>query len=255
MIELTVALPIFNSKRIAWAALEGLCNQREIDFQWELLIMEEQENEFGLSEVAKYADRLKSVGCVSLKYFALYYRISLPQKWRDLGEKAAETSKVFLLQAADCYAEPLRLRKSLDAAKAGYEWIQNRRGYYYSIHYKMLIEFDQESFGVGCKTGLNMAIATDKVRNLPVSYITSGVDNWLYRVTAPKKVLWIEGETLGGVDVDGLNNISFARRFLFHHPKPPMVKTDKTIYDIVPKEIADRLSKLTIKENVHTPVH
>lgn len=247
MIQLTVALPIWNSKRIAWAAMEGLCNQKDIDFEWELLIMEEQENEFGLAEVAKYADKLKAVGCVSLKYFALDYRISLPQKWKDLGEKAAETSIVFLLQAADCYAEPLRLRKSLDAAKDGYEWIQNRRGYYYSINYRSVIEFDQSTFGVGCKTGLNMAIATHKVRNLPVSYIPNGVDNWLYRVTAPKKVLWIEGETLGGVDIDGLNNISVNRKLLFNNPKPPMRKTAKNIYNIIPKEIADRLTNLKIK--------
>lgn len=244
MIELTVALPIWNSKKIAWVALEGLCNQKEVDFQWELLIMEEQIDQFGLEEVQKYVERLKKVGCVSLKYYALDYRVSLPEKWKALAEKTHANSKVFLLQAADCYPEPLRLRKTLDAANKGHDWIHNRRGYYYSINYKKLIEFDQTTYGPGCATGLNMAIATKNLKNLPISYLQFGVDNWLYRITSPKNPIWLEGEVIGGVDTDGLNNISVRRKQMFSKTEKPFRKTEKTIYDIMPKEVADKLTNL-----------
>ena len=39
--ELTVGLPIYNSKKIAWIALDGLINQIDIDFDWELVFYEE----------------------------------------------------------------------------------------------------------------------------------------------------------------------------------------------------------------------
>lgn len=40
-IKLTVALPVYNSKSIAWLAMESLCNQKGIDFDWEIVIAEE----------------------------------------------------------------------------------------------------------------------------------------------------------------------------------------------------------------------
>jgi len=39
MIELSVGLPFFRSKYIGWAALESLCLQENINFEWELIIM------------------------------------------------------------------------------------------------------------------------------------------------------------------------------------------------------------------------
>jgi len=44
MIELTVGIPMFRSRHIGWLALESLCRQKDIDFKWELLIMEEEES-------------------------------------------------------------------------------------------------------------------------------------------------------------------------------------------------------------------
>ena len=40
--ELTVGLPIYNSKKIAWIALDGLINQIDIDFDWDLVVYEEE---------------------------------------------------------------------------------------------------------------------------------------------------------------------------------------------------------------------
>lgn len=243
MISLSVALPIWNSKKIAWLALESLCNQR-CNFEWELLIMEEQIDEFGLEEVSKFTKRLKSAGCVSLRYFALEYRIPLSQKWKLLAKKVSGSSEVFLLQAADCYSDPFRLSRSLGKAKEGYDWIQNRRGFYYSLHYKNLILFDQSSFGPGCKTGLNMAVSTGLLDRLQDSFTQTGVDNWFFKSVNPKKICWLE-EIPEGVDTDGLNNISYSRLHNFYNPKPPFNKTEVKLPDIVPPYIAEKL-RLTV---------
>jgi hypothetical protein len=242
MIELTVALPVWNSKRILWLALEGLCNQVHPGCDWELLIMEEQINEFGADEVAKYAERLKTVGCTSLRYFPLDYQFPLPQKWKFMAERAASTSKMFLLQAADNYPEPLRLKKTIENSDC--DWLQDRCAYLYSFHYRTIIEFDQAIFGSGCKTGSDMAIKTDLLRRLPESFEKSGIDHWLMKHTGAKNIKWLEGSVPGGVSTDGLNNISFARRFNFENPKPPFKACDKKLDDIVPEYISEKL-KLT----------
>lgn len=244
MIQLTVGLPIWNSKNIAWLALESLCNQKNIDFDWELLIVEEQIEEFGIDNVKKFCDRLKKNRCVSIRYIPLDYRIPLPQKWKLMFKSIDKNSKIFLLQAADCYAESNRLRRTFEKAKEGYDWIQNRRGYYYSLHYKKVIEFDQSTFGAGCKTGLNMAVSPNILKNIPDSFQTSGIDNWLFKESSPKNVCWIDEHIPDGVDTDGLNNISFARRHNFYNPKKPFNKTDITIDKILPLPILEKLNKV-----------
>ena len=45
MIEASVTLPLFRSQYIAWLQLESLCRQQDVDFEWELLIAEEQGDE------------------------------------------------------------------------------------------------------------------------------------------------------------------------------------------------------------------
>lgn len=223
--------------------MEGLCNQVDPGVGWELIIAEEKENAFGQDRVSEYAERLAAAGCERIMYYSLDYKITLPAKWRFLAQKSAKTSEGFILQAADCYSEPNRLCSTMEAIRAGHDWVQNRTGYYYSIHYKMVIKFDQSKFGIGCKTGLNMATLTRKVRALPDSFIESGIDNWMYRCIEPQSPGWIEGDMTGGIDTDDLNNISLARRFQYHNPSPPFIETERELADIIPKDIADRLDK------------
>ena len=81
MIKLSVALPVFNSKRIAWLAMEGLCRQENINFEWELVIAEEQGPEkFGSKAFLSYEGRLREVGCVRVRYIKLIKWIPLKQK-------------------------------------------------------------------------------------------------------------------------------------------------------------------------------
>ncbi len=242
LIKLTVALPIWNSKTIAWLALEGLCKQK-VNVPWELLIAEEQINEFGQDAVLKYVRRLRKAGCVSVRYLSLQYKITLPNKWQYLMEHRAESSQAFIFQAADCYSEPNRLQSTYDAMQDGYDWVQNRCGYFYSFHYYNCLKYDQATFGKGCKTGLNTAVSTDILYRMRSSFQESGIDNLLLKVLAPQNPLWREGDILGGINTDGLNNISYARRHYFYKPTPPFNATEIAIHDIVPKLIADRMVK------------
>ena len=41
-IELSVVVPFYRSKRINWITFEGLKNQKNIDFNWELIISQEK---------------------------------------------------------------------------------------------------------------------------------------------------------------------------------------------------------------------
>lgn len=248
MIELTVALPVWNSRHIVWLAMEGLCRQKKPGFKWELLIAEEQIEHFGQDGFSEYLDRLKEVGCERVIYYPISYRIPLPQKWQFMANNMDKNSKAFLLQSADCYSEPNRLISSMEKIEEGYDWVQNRMACFYSIHYGKMIEFDQTTYGDGCRTGINMAIKAELVRHLPVSFEESGIDNWLYDQADPKKVYWREGDQ-EGINTDGHNNITKNRRPRFSKITPPFKKTSKTLYDVLPEDIAKRLSDLPPREH------
>jgi hypothetical protein len=58
-IKFTVALPIYNSKKIAWISLESLIRQENINFDWELIVYEEIHSESVCPEILEeYKDRL-----------------------------------------------------------------------------------------------------------------------------------------------------------------------------------------------------
>jgi hypothetical protein len=70
-----------------------LCNQKDVGFEWELLIAEEVHTEqFGHEGVQKFVRRLKKANCVNIQYIELKYHILLIDKWQILGEHAHESS-------------------------------------------------------------------------------------------------------------------------------------------------------------------
>lgn len=54
-VALTCALPMYRAKDIGWLGLESLCRQEDIDFAWELIIMEEEQECFGKANVLAYS--------------------------------------------------------------------------------------------------------------------------------------------------------------------------------------------------------
>lgn len=243
MIELTVALPIWNSEKIAWLSLESLCRQKNIDFKWELVIAEEIKNAFGAERIKQYADRLKAVGCESIKYCELDYRIPLPQKWKLLANMSSASSAVFVFWSADDYHEPNKLRTSYDNITLGYDWTHYRRCLFYDIATKRHVAYDCAS--IKRPVGNLMACRTELLKNIPDSSIPKGVDTWLFNTIAPKFTFLDETDNWKeGFATDGLNNISLTRRIYYTKPEPPFSRTDLDIKSIIPKEIVNRLNSL-----------
>jgi len=112
MIEHSVRMPLFRAKYIAWLALESLCRQQGIDFEWELVCAEEQDDPemFGQDAAMHYADRLKQVGCVKITYVPVENWIPLADKMVLLINNCSEESKVVMFQSADYYSSPFILR-------------------------------------------------------------------------------------------------------------------------------------------------
>jgi len=245
MIELTVALPLFNSGKIAWLALEGLCNQRDIDFEWELVIAEEQNDlMFGKEGILEYKERLERIGCVNITYLYLIRWISLGEKWRLIAINTNANSKAFLLQASDCYSQPFRLKAVYQAiVKSDFDWYKSNQGLFYHLKTKKNILFsDVENIQRG---GLNMATLTKYVKNLPLEQRRAVVDGWLYKYCNPKKVFVdIADYWELGVDTHGLNQISLKRDKFFRNPTFPFVETELNCRTLLPEYIIQKFDDL-----------
>jgi hypothetical protein len=201
--KLTVALPLWRSRDIAWLAMEGLCRQKEVDFEWELLIIEENYREkirhrgdymfsvpycLGKDEVMKYSDRLRAAGCARVEYTGirepsskLKYKtnkkggIHLSNKWTAMARSASEHSLCFLLQAGDNYPQPYRLKETYDLfLRDDCDWAQSPRGIFYNFENKQALMFDVSG---SASTGLNMAVKTELLRKVPDLNISRTVDS------------------------------------------------------------------------------
>lgn len=255
MIELSVGLPMFRSKDIAFVAFESLCNQKGIDFGWELLIMEESgEDCFGQSEVQKYAKRLGDVGCKRIAYKELDDWVPLSFKWKFLGQQSSET-RCFLLQAADCYSQPYRLKETHDLFKSSPEtdWVQSPLGYFYHVVPDKMVLFNKDHPLYDHRCALNMAIRTTLVKDLPPEFIPSGVDSWLFRTCEkmkgqPLSVQSNESDNWKlGVDVHGFNKISRDRGSMIMNIDPPFEASERALEGLVPDYIAQFIRDLKIK--------
>lgn len=219
MIIQTVALPVYNSKKIAWLALEGLCNQKDIDYKWELIVCEEKHKEqLGSSFFNLYKERLQKIGCDRIKYIELDGWIPLAEKWRLIGLEASQSSKSFILQAADCYPFETRLKEANYYVNIkNYDWLDYCKGYFYSFDLKKYFLYDFKG-----KTNLNMAFKTELAKQIKKSNKRKGVDGFLLKnamqIKKIKKITLPELKN-SGFDTDGLNNISTSRKKAFHNLK------------------------------------
>ena len=275
MIELTVALPLYKGKDIAWLALESLCRQKDVNFKWELLIVEEKEDCYGLEKIKEYVSRLKQVGCVRLDYVPLDRWVPLSDKWKHLATMASDTSECFLLQAADCYAQPYRLKETRDLFKKDKEidWVQSEEGLFYDIYHKKGAIFDHSlcfiSTGQGHKQhkcALNMAIKTSLIKKLFQArgvHAMRGVDGFLFRTLASLKgsslkVEWNRSNNWKlGFDTDGLNNISWDRTFYIRDGRPPFKKLPdgEKVEDYIPADILSKLDDCYTAAKTNTLLH
>ena len=249
-IELTVALPVYNSKKIAWVCLEGLCNQIDIDFEWELIIYEEYHDESCFPNILfDYVNRLKEVNCKKIIFLTNNDKTPLITKWLEIANNSSDSSIVYLLQPADCYSHKKRLRVTYDKiVKEGYDWYDQKTGNFYSLLSDRIITYDYNGI-----TNLCIATLTKVMRTLPNSTQTSGIDGYTYKYVSSEigskfKRFLDQNIYDDGLDIHGLNNIS-KQRETFFSTKPNIFKIlNLTIDDLnIPSDIIEKLKSLRIK--------
>jgi len=252
-VALTYALPMYRAKNIGWLALESLCRQENVDFEWELIIYEESQQSMGESRVLEYQERLEQAGCTRLKYVALPKWIPLSQKWINIAKLA--DSEGFLLAGCDDYAPPNRLSETKAMFDTGAEWTHVPVGLFYDIANDNFGVFDYNLADHVC--GLDKAGRTDIIkRSLPdASTRTHSVDGWVYDQIvsylgrSPHTQMNTSADWRRGVFTDGLNNICKARRDLYgvditvpfrrlHDDEP------QSLEEVVPEDVVRSLRKV-----------
>jgi len=253
MIELTVGLPIWEMEEIAWLAFESLCRQQNIDFEWELLIVEENENVknyVGGDTIEKeYKKRLEKIGCSRIQYFGFSEKVSLIDKWQLMGSVASPHSQMFLIQAGDCFSQPYRLKETYDIfKKEDPDWVDSPKGCFWDIPSDALALYSAE--GLKIPTNLNMAIKMCYTRNIASSVLHAGIDGYLKRHV--KRSCDKEGKTFShvyntsdnwckGFDSNGFNKISVTRLSRIKNPSGVFMEADREQFEKnVDSDILDR---------------
>jgi len=252
-VELTCALPMYRSKEIGWLALESLCRQEDIDFEWELSIIEEKEERMGEDAILEYQKRLEDVGCVRISYKLLDEWVPLCQKWCSIARESNAFG--YLLVAADCYSHPKRLAQTSRLLQ-DYEWVQSKLGPFYNIENNSQSIYDRES-GAAARhaCSLNMATRTELMKKVPFGTRRRGVDAWIYH----KISVYLDREPIvgynesddwkRGVDTNGFNNISQGRgERLKEKPISPfrlaLEGEPSILEEVVPTDIYEKIISL-----------
>jgi len=233
---ITVALPIYNSQKIAWLCLESLCRQKTND-NWELIIAEELFNNIGRKYIMSYADRLEKAGCVNIKYIEVLHKITLTEKWYLLFHNAAKNSKMICLCAADNYYSRDMIQRSAMAYCDDIDWLYSDIGYFYDFISDITVRYMKVDI-----VGLQMSLNTKLALKIPNFKKNSIIDRWLYKMADPKRKLSYHSEYT--LCTHGFNNISVNRGKFFNPVKEPFYSTSKTYKDIVPDSIANRINEL-----------
>ena len=218
--ELTVALPVYNSKKIAWMAIESLCNQINVDFNWELIVYEEIHSESVFPNlIYDYLELLKLNKCCKIVFITGKEKVLLVDKWISIANNTSHTSKAFLLQAADCYSPKTRLKISYDKiVKENYDWYDQTKGYFYSFISDRIVLYNYRGL-----TNLNMCLKTEHIKKLPKSTIKKGIDGYIYNnclkiskiMRREFKHYYDDNLYNDSIDTHGLNNISVNREEYF----------------------------------------
>lgn len=269
-IDLTVALPVYNSSKILWLCLEGLCRQRTT-YVWELIVMEDPSDDYAGEDYLKpYIDRLKEAGCINVRYINLDKWIPLGDKWINIAKIARGEN--FMLTAADNFSPPERIEISCESLKK-YSWFDGRCSLFYNVLTNDLAKFTADEK----KTGVWMCTKTKLVRLLKGPGPPSGIDGWMRRTMRLKVAdrYTTRDQLLNGLHTDGLNNISLHRKKNYGgvgftknkikgvNPEPGtgrdyyiavFERTDTTLEHILPNDVFEKLCDLhnNLKTLKHT---
>jgi len=247
--RLTVALPVYNSKEIAWAALESLSNQIDINFNWELIVYEEKHKNSVFPEILDhYIEKLKQINCTRIVFITNTEHILLIDKWVGIANNVSPTSSCFILHAADCYSPKNRLQISYQKiVNEDYDWYDQSKGYFYSFISDKVFLYDYKGL-----TNLNMALKPEYVKTLPKSVLKKGIDGYIYNwsITTCKRSgknfrRYFDDELYqDSIDTHGFNNISIGRENYFTTKPAIFSETNLTYLDLGWSEI--------VKERIKT---
>ena len=234
---ITVALPLWKAKDVAWICLESLCRQKTI-IPWELIICEERtKDRFGEEGVSEYIERLQKAGCTNVNYLIQEKRLLLAHKWRRMVNYVSDDSIGYIMCGGDNFYQPLMVQQSYDAIKAGADWFSTYECHFYDINTKAFVTFKRKSH-----SGIEMALSISNAKKIIGSGKKKGIDTFIHRIVAPENQVWNEtGCGLDTVCTHGKNLISWNRGKLINRPARPFRPTKKVVEDYLPPEILKRL--------------
>lgn len=259
-IDLTVALPVYNSSKILWLCLEGLCNQKT-SYNWELIVCEDPSNLYAGEDYLKpYTERLRAAGCSKCTYIPLDSWIPLGTKWKLIGDKAI--GKNFMLTAADNYSPNNRIQLSCERLTGDIKWFDCRESLFYNINTR-----DQGHINISSQfTGVWMCTKTELVKQLKGIGPKNGIDNWMqkqFKLSSYQKTT--ESNYMLGFHTDGMNNISVGRKQRYlnskyndlpckmaHWSKP--VYTVKSVLSDTNFNRLDKLAELQPNDKPHAAI-
>ena len=263
MIEMSVCIPMFRSKYISWLLFESMIRQKNINFEWELIIEEEINDEsFGLDEILKYNKKLKKIGCVNIKYYPLKNWIPLGLKTLNLIHHCDEHSKIITYAATDFYLPYNSFSNQYDALiDEKYDCYRSSKTIFYNIENEKLSLYDtskNEYRGDTSERGILLKIARN-IRGL--DRICRSIDKNLYlellRITNNNlKIFENDSDNWKyGFSTHGLNNLSGpnrSKRISENFIQKNYYQTDHKIEDYISLEIVNKLkdSKQYIEKHI-----
>ena len=244
-IRLSVIIPFYRAGCIGWIPFEALIRQIDVNFQWELLIIEEDfDNPFGYSQALQYWDALNKAGCRRLKYFSLSKWMPLSMKWYHLIHSTDSQSEVICCNAADIYMSRRRLSAQFDILgnQSKYNW-HKLNG---NISYDLQSDKHAKNFPIDKNRPDNCcrAARSELFKQLPLISRNVGVDGWTYNSLLPQiKFYYDESDDLWRetVNITGLNNISLGRGERIRQAMPPLSKCCDGLQGHLPPEVIAQL--------------
>lgn len=232
----SIGTPTWNNRDIYWLSIESLCRQ-ETTYPWELIVHEcPSPNPLKEAYFNTYRERLRQAGCQRVVYLNKGHRVDLSTKWKQIAQEAQ--GRVLLLHDSDDYTHPLRIEKTMELIGDN-PWYDTRYAWHYCIPSGKMMLYDYQITKKRWKTGFNIALLTEVLKKAPDPHKNSGMHKWMSGYVTEK---FIDQTNYACVATTGANTVSLNRIRHFNNPRPPFVKTDKTIKDIgLPEDIVQRL--------------
>jgi len=214
-IVLSVVIPYFRAGYIGWVPFESLIRQENINFKWEIIIIEEDfENPFGLDRILEYKDRLTKVGCSRIKYISIKKWLPLSAKWYFLVNACSASSKIVAMNSSDIYCSKLRLSnqysKLIDSDKNWYK-IGGNIVYDIGLDYHVKLTSMNPTRTDTCSAAASMEL----MKKLPLACIKVNVDGWRYNTLKNVGINFFYDNTMDlqndTININGLNNLSLNR--------------------------------------------